>query len=126
MQYGGHAVRESDALAFYQTKQSGGFIATGIDLLDAHQRGRVRQTPGVNMKHRRDRHVNVAAVKTVVVVSRTQSRGQCQRMQDQLAMAVKYTLGFTGGAGGIKSGCRRIFVELIKLEFTARGSSIDS
>jgi hypothetical protein len=59
-----HAVGERHALTLDQFDQHRRLVASGIDLLDAGERRGPGEAPGVDVKHRCDRHVDVVARKT--------------------------------------------------------------
>ncbi len=55
-----------DALGLDKLEQRRRIVAAWIDLFDAGQRSRPGKSPGVNMEHRRDGHVDVSIVKPTV------------------------------------------------------------
>ena len=56
-------MREGHAFGLDELEQHFGRVAARIDLLEPGQRRRIGKAPGVDMEHRRDRHVDVVAMK---------------------------------------------------------------
>ncbi len=55
----GYAMRKGHVLIPDQFQQHGRFILSGIYLFYSEQSGNIRNTPGMNMEHRRDRHIHI-------------------------------------------------------------------
>ena len=91
-----------------QLEQHRRLVAARIDLFDASERRRPRKAPGVDVKHRCNRHVHVVAAKAPLHPRNAEKRQLGQRMQDELPMAVVHALRKTGRTGRIK--CRRLCV----------------
>ena len=103
---------EGDAFLLDQLEQHRRLVAARIDLLDAGERRRPGKAPGVDVKHRRDRHVHVVAAKPPLHSRDAEKRQLGQRMKYELPMAVIDALGETGRTGRIKRRRLRILVEV--------------
>ena len=75
---------------------------------------KVRQWVHDECKPAEKRLVDQESFKTVLAELRAKARAQ--GVQDELAVAEENALRDAGGAGGVKQGCRRIFVEFGKRE----------
>ena len=83
----GHAMGKGHALGLDQIQQHIGRVAPRINLLHAHGGGRIGKAPGMDVEHRRDRHVYIVAMETALTARRAQSRQFGERMQHELTMA---------------------------------------
>ncbi len=114
LQDGRHAMREGDLLPAPQLHQQFGLVAAGIDLLEPqHGRG-IRNAPGVHMEHRSDGHVDVIGAEQPCAVDAAHDGRQPQGVQHQLAVGEIDPFGVASGAGGVKHGGDRIFVEILE------------
>src|SRR5262249_21910060 len=92
MQGGRCTMGESDVFLLNQREKVGRVKTTWIDLFDAHGSRDIWETPGMNVEHRRHRHIDVFTVKTLLR-SRTGERshgGEC--VQHNLPVAEVNTL----------------------------------
>ena len=100
-------MRERHAFARNEAEQRVRHVATRVDLLDAEHRRHVRKAPGVNVEHRRDRHVDVARGERRV--RRVRRRGdRRERMQHELPMTVVHALRQAGRAGRVERRGARV------------------
>ena len=58
---------ESDPFGLDQLDEQRRIVAAGIDLLDAGERRRPGEAPGVNVEHWSDRHIDVVAIEASVL-----------------------------------------------------------
>ena len=116
LQDGRHAMRGRHPFARDQSQEDVRRIAPRIDLLVAHHGVEVRAPPRVDMKHRRQRHVDVLAVDPSLARSAAVFRGDAERMQHQLTVAEIDPLRAAGRAGGVKRRRAGVLVEIGKLE----------
>ncbi|MNZ89996.1 hypothetical protein D3C78_1089440 [compost metagenome] len=107
---------KGDLLIAVQPDQAIGFIATRVNLLDAHQRRDIRHAPGMHMEHRRDGHVHVIRAQQRQALVHAQGAHGVQGMQHQLAVAEIHPLGVARGAGGVEQGRHRVLVEVGEVE----------
>ena len=96
-----------------------GHVAPGIDLLDAEHRRDVRQPPGVDVEHRRDRHVDVARGEASRAARCANACARRHRVQHELAMAVVDALGQAGRAGRVERRRPRVLGEVRETRTTA-------
>ena len=107
---------EGGPLLGNQAQQVRRYVAAGIDLLDAEQRRRIGKTPGMDMEHRGDRHIDIAAMQPVGCLDRAEPGKHPHGMQHELAVRIGDRLGLAGGAGGIEGRRPGILVKILKLE----------
>src|SRR5882757_10126202 len=107
---------ERHALGLDELQEKFGLITAGIDLFYARCGRGIRQSPAVDVKHRRDRHVHVFAVKPTLPPRRAEPDQIDQRVKYKLAMAEVDTLGRAGGSRGVKHRRTGIFVEILEGE----------
>ena len=112
LQDGRHAVGEGDALTLDQLDQHRRLVAPGIDLLDTCERRRPGEPPGVDVKHRRDRHVDVVARKAALRARHAKQSQPGQRVEHELPVAVIDPLGRSGCARRVEGGRLSILVEI--------------
>ncbi|MBS1144435.1 MAG: hypothetical protein H6R14_1841 [Proteobacteria bacterium] len=105
-------MREADAFLGNQPADHVGLVTAGVDLLDAHHRRQVREAPGMDVEHRRHRHIHVFAVDVALGVGAAERRGAAQRVQHELAMAEIDALRVAGRAGRVEGRRLRVFVEI--------------
>src|SRR5260370_24319280 len=97
-------MREGYALGLDQFEEQSRVVATRIHLLDARKRRRPRKPPGVRVKHRGDRHINVVAAKPALFRGGAQKRHFGKRMEHKLSMAEVDALRRTRRPGRVKGG----------------------
>ena len=107
---------EGGSLLGNQAQQVRWYVAAGIDLLDAEQRRRIGKTPGMDVEHRGDRHIDVAAMQLVGCLDRAEPGKHPHGMQHELAVRIGDGLGLAGGAGGIEGRRPGILVKILKPE----------
>ena len=115
-------MREADLLLTDQAADHVRLVTPGIDLLDAQHRRQIGEAPGVDVEHRRHRHIHVFAVDMPLPVCPAQRGGTTQGMQHQLAVAEINPLRIAGRTGGVEGGGLGVFVEIGEVEL-AVGSS---
>ena len=106
---------EGDALALDQPDQHRRIVASGIDLLDAGERRRPGETPGMDMKHRRDRHVDIVSREAALRPRQAEQREAADRVQHELPVAVIDPLGQPGRTGRIEGRRLGVLVEIGKV-----------
>ena len=104
------------ALGLDQAQEKFGLIPAGIDLFDARCGRGIGQSPAVDVKHRRDRHVHVFAVKPPLPPRRAEPDQIDQRVKHKLAMAEVDALGRAGGSRGVKHRRAGVLVEILERE----------
>ncbi|MNJ53480.1 hypothetical protein D3C77_488680 [compost metagenome] len=109
-----------DLLALPQLHEQVRVIATGVDLFHAQHGGYVRHAPGMDVEHRRDRHVDIAVAHQSHAVQAADHAGHRQGMQHQLAVGEVHALGIAGGARGVESRGHRVFIEVREVVLRAR------
>ena len=109
-------MRVGHALIALQRKKRGGIIASGIDLLHSQHRGDERHAPGVDVKHRRHRHVHVTACDILSDRLVCDRRGGRQGMQNKLSMREEHLLGVTGRSGRVERRRDGVLIEIVKGE----------
>ncbi|MNF85529.1 hypothetical protein D3C84_679280 [compost metagenome] len=115
MQNGRHTVGERDLLLSIQPDQAVGLVAAGVHLLDAHQGGDIGHTPGMYVKHRCDRHVDIIGAQQRQPLVDAQSAHGIQGVQDQLAVGEIHAFRVAGSARGVEKGRHRVFIEIGKV-----------
>ena len=112
MQDGRHTMRESDFFFLDERAKHVRRIAARIDLLDAHDRRYIRYAPCMHVEHRRDRHVHIRVVKSLLFGRHTQRSQAGQRVQHHLPMAEADAFGPSCRGGRVKCRGPRILVEV--------------
>ena len=116
MQQRRHAMRERHLLPHQQADQEFGRIAAGIDLLDAEHGGDEREPPGVDVEHRRDRHVDVTPMHPPLHRIGAERGGDRQCVQHELPVREIDALRQSGGAGRVECRGTGILVEIGEFE----------
>jgi len=98
----GTPMGEGNAFALDQLDQHRRLIAPGVDLLDPGECRRPGETPGMDVKHRCDRHVDVVTRETALRAGHAEQCQACDRVQHELPVAVIDALGQSGRAGRVK------------------------
>ena len=109
-----YAMREGDALSRDQSDDQFRVVAARVDLLHAGKRRRPRKSPGVHVKHRRHRHIDVIAGEPPVLAGHAKQGQFGQAVENQLPMTVVDPFGQARCAGRVKGGCLGIFIEVRK------------
>ena len=100
-------------LVCHQAADHVGLVAARIDLLEPEQGGQIREAPGVDMEHRRQRHVHVLAVDMALALGAAHCRRAAQGVQHQLAVAEIDALRVARGtARGVEGGGLGVLVEI--------------
>ena len=110
------AMRGRHALSRDQPQQDIRRVAARVDLLVAHHGVQVWASPCVDVKHRRQRHVDVFPVNPSLAGSRAIFRHDGERVQHQLTMAEVDAFRAARRAGGVKRRRAGVLVEIGKLE----------
>ncbi len=121
MQDGRHAVRQGDLFLDQQVQQQLGCILAGINLLDAQSGGNVGESPGVNMKHGSDGHVDILLMKTSLAGRSAHGGQNPEGVQYQLPVTEVNPLGQAGGAGGVKSRRPGVLIKISKIKMVRGG-----
>ena len=111
-----HTMRERDLFRLYQVQQQIRFVSPGVDLFDAHECRDVRHAPAVHVKHRRDGHVDIVAVKARVSAAPPEHAHDAERVQHELPVAEVDAFGQPRGSGRIKRRRARVFVKVRESE----------
>src|SRR5262249_11890649 len=112
---GWHAVREGDTFRLNELEKDIGSIPPRIDLLDARRRRRPRESPGVDMEHRSDRHGDLVAVDAALLGCASERRKLRQGMKHELPMAEIHALGKASGPCCVERRRLRVLVEIRKV-----------
>ncbi|MNM56614.1 hypothetical protein D3C81_677890 [compost metagenome] len=112
LQDGRYAVRECDLLVPPELDQHFGLVSARIHLLHAEHGRRVRDAPGMHVKHGRDGHVHIVAAKQAHAVDTAGYRSCRQGVQHQLPVGEIHPFWVPGGASGVESGGDRVLVEI--------------
>ena len=107
-------MREGDALSLDQSDEQFRMVAARVDLLHAGKRRRPRKSPGVHMKHRRHRHIDVVAGEPPVLAGYAEKGQFGQAVKNHLPMTVVDSFGQARCAGRVEGGCLGILVEVRK------------
>ena len=110
-----HAVGERHLLRRDQLQENIGRVAAGKYQFRAAERRRVGATPGVDMKHRRHRHIDVVAIEAALLGRQAVFDQSAERVQDDLAMAEEHAFRPSRRAGGVESRSDGVLVEVGKL-----------
>ncbi len=113
-------MRERHALVLDELEQQLGLIAAGIDLFGARRGRRIGKTPGVHMKHRRDRHIDAFGVEAPLLRRKTEGGEFGDRVQRHLAMAEIDAFRPASGAARVERRRLGVFVKIRKIEFGGR------
>ena len=112
LKQGRHAMGERHLLLVDHLDEDFGRVSAGEHELDARQRRRVRAAPGVNVEHRRHRHVNVVAMETAVARRKAIFDEAGERMQHHLPMGEIDALRPTGCSRRVEDGRAGVLVEV--------------
>ena len=115
-----HTMCETRPLVTNQPQQIRRHITPGIDLFDTEKRRRIGKTPGMDMEHRGQWHIDVTAMKPVVGLDRTKPGQHPHRMKDKLAMRIGNRLRLARCAGGVEGGGAGPLIKIWKGEITGR------
>ena len=107
---------EGHALLRNQPQQHIGRITPRIDLLHPGEGRGIRAAPGMDMEHRRHRHVDVLAMDPALARRHAVFDHRGEHVQHDLAVAEVHPFRIAGRAGRMKSRRPRILVEIRKLE----------
>ena len=111
-----------DAVLPAQPADHSGVIATGIDLLQAQHDRDIGHAPGMDVEHRRKRHVHIVDTETPMArIAGMPAQGE--RVQNQLPVTEADPLGIAGRAAGEKGGRNRILVEIPEREVGVGGAA---
>ena len=105
---------ESDPFGLDQLDEQRRIVAAGIDLLDAGERRRPREAPGVNVEHRSDRHIDVVAIEAPVLRRESEQGELGHCVQHKLTMAEVDAFRQAGRARRVESRRLHILVEIGK------------
>ncbi len=120
LQDGRHAMGKGDLLLAPQLHQILRVVAPRINLLEPEHGRHVRQPPGVDVEHRRDRHVHIVGAEQPYAVDRTHDRRHADGVQHQLPMGEIHAFRIARGAGGVERGGHRVFVEVLEIVLRTR------
>ncbi|SAL87988.1 hypothetical protein AWB67_07512 [Caballeronia terrestris] len=112
VQNGADAVRKRDAFIPHQLHETLGHVTARINLLHAQHRRDVGHAPRVDMKHRRERHVDVAAMKALPGYGTRERSHQRDGVQHQLPMREVHALGQARRSRRIERRGTGVFVEV--------------
>ncbi len=115
-------MREGHAFAAPQFDQQLGVVTPRVNLFEAKHGGHVWQAPGMHVKHRRNRHVDVARAHQPRILAAADGDRGSQGVQHQLTMGEVHALGIAGGAGGVERRGDRVLVEVGEVVFGRRCS----
>ena len=115
-QNGRHAMGESDPLFCNQSQQLTGLVPAGIDLFASHQSHHIGYSPGVHMKHGRQRHIHIPGSDRGMKVGYTEGSHGPVCVKDKLTMTEVDPFGKTGGPGGVKGGGHGVFIKVRKIK----------
>src|SRR5262249_9021663 len=118
---GGTPVREGDAFGLDELEKQIGSVPPRIDLLDAGRRRRPWESPGVDVEHRRDRHVDVVTVEAALLGCASKRRKLRPGVQHKLPMAEIHALAKASSPCRVERRCLRILVEIRKVVVGGRG-----
>ena len=116
LQDGRHAMGEGRPLLGDQPQKLVRRVAPGIDLLDAEKRCRIGKSPGMDMEHRRDRHIDIAAMQPVRCFHGAEPGQNSHAMQNKLPVRIGHRLGIARRAGGVEGGGAGGLVKIRKTE----------
>ncbi len=88
-------------------------------MLCSSQRGRIRESPGVGMKHGRYRHVNIPRIKPAVGPVAARRCKNAKGVQHELTMAEIHALGMACCARRVEGCSLSVFIEVLEIKFAA-------
>ena len=94
--------------------------AARIDLLDPEKRRRIGEPPGMNVEHRRERHVNITTMDPIVSLHRTEPGKNTNGVKHDLAMRISNGLWLASGAGCVEGCSASILVKIWKCKIVGR------
>src|SRR2546421_13011397 len=116
MQNGWYTVGEGDTFPLDQRQQRIRQVTTRVDLLDAHGSCHIGNSPGMDVEHGRNGHIDVATMEALVLRGTGQSPKHGHGVQHELPVAKIDSLWVAGGPGGIEGCGARIFSKVWKIE----------
>src|SRR5438046_8217754 len=105
MQNGWYTVGEGDFFSLDQGQQHLRKVASRVDLLDAQGRGHIRDAPGMDVKHRGKRHIDITTMEALMGDRTRQRPKHGQSVQHQLWMTIIDSFRITVRASRIESRC---------------------